>query len=122
MHVAFTAEQNNTFIYNYDSVKFTAVSSANATLEHKLDVISYGNAVKSAGKINRINRNVSSDYLGTANSDYRGMIYNVLTILGEPYSLILITVLISAGIENTLCIDADGLSLGKGAAAQAFIF
>ena len=122
MNVTLAAEENDALVDHHDTVKFTAVASAYAALEDKLDVISYGNAVKSARKINGVDRYVRAYDLSAANSYYRGMINNVLTVFGEPYSLIFVAILISARIENTLCIYADRFSLSERAAAQAFIF
>ena len=121
MNTSLAAEKHDALIKHDYAVKLSAVPFADATFKDKLDVITNGNAVKPTGKINGLNGYVCANYLRTADSDNRSVIYYVLTVLRKPNLLILIAIPVLAGVKDTLCIYANGFSLGERAAAGTFI-
>lgn len=108
--IAFASEEDHFLFHNSHTVKLPHIAGADAGFKYDFYVDFNAELIKSAVKGNIVDVDIGPQHLCVLGSDNRCPFDDFLTAAGQIYFYVLIAVLVTAGIENTVGVDADHVS------------
>lgn len=105
--VALASVQDHLLLHDGDALKFLTASAAQTSLEHDLDIEFDGNRIKASVESYRIDPDICPGNTRAFGSDIGGMLQNIVSEVGKQNFYVLKAVSVSAGIENSIGLNAD---------------
>jgi hypothetical protein len=103
--VPLTAKQHHFLFHRTNTAEFLDISGCYACLTADLAVDTDTDLIESPIERNCIDIHIRPQHVGAFDTDRAGVIDNLLTVLRQIHTDILVAIFVTTGIQNTVCID-----------------
>lgn len=110
INVALAPPKYNFFLYDSNSLKFLCTVASNTGFKGKLYIKTDHNLIETTIEADRVNGDVSPGNACILHTNISSPIKHIPTEIGQLHAHILKAVAVTAGIENTVCFNADHFS------------
>lgn len=122
VHVADAPVENDLFLNDGNTAEFLVSTDTHAGFHIHLDIEADGYLIEALVKSDRIHPDVGPKDLGAFRTNIGDTIHNILPEGRKKYADVLVTIAVTARIQNAECIDANGFPFCGGTAKTGRAF